>query len=244
MDMTELLDFLNKNSGAFSVIFTAVVTLATISYAILTYWLVKETMLMRQVQTEPKIEIIVRSHEVNINIMRLHVRNIGLGPALNVKFTPKVLSGGDTASQMIEELTKVNFFKVGLVYISPGQEFVSGDTNMVRNYQEKIKAVIGFDVVYESATKKSYKETLIIDMSEHKGTCRIGGDPPLYTIAQSLERIQKDFDHILSGFKKLKVDIFSSGDRALAEAERREYEKQELEKISEKKIEDDEISVE
>jgi len=241
--MTELLDFLNKNAGAFSVIFTAVVTFATISYAILTYWLVKETALMRQVQTEPKIEIAVRSHEVHINIMRLHVRNIGLGPALNVKFTPKVLSGGDAALQMIEALTEANFFKVGLVYISPEQEFVSGYTNMIEAGEEKLKAVIGFDVVYESATRKSYKETLIIDMSEHKGTRRIGGHPPLYSIAQSIEKIQKDFDHILSGFKRLNIDMFSSEDRAREEDERRECVKQELGKILKKKA-DDEISVE
>ncbi|TNJ38770.1 hypothetical protein FGF66_07235 [Chlorobaculum thiosulfatiphilum] len=242
--MSDILDFLNKNAGAFSIIFTAVVTLATISYAILTYWLVKETSLMRQVQTEPKIEITVRCHEVHINIMRLHVRNIGLGPAFNVKFTPKALNGGDAASKLIDALTESNFFNVGLAYISPGQEFISGYTNMTEDGEEKIKAIIGFDVMYESVTRKIYNETLIVDMSEHKGTRRIGGYPPLYSIAQSLERIQKDFDHILSGFKKLKVDIFSSEDRALAEAERREYVKQELEKISGKKIEDDEISVE
>ncbi len=233
--MTELLDFLNKNAGAFSVIFTAVVTLATISYAILTYWLVKETALMRQVQTEPKIEITVRSHEVYFSIMRLHVRNVGLGPALNVKFFPKVLNGGDTASGLIEALTEANFFKVGLAYISPRQEFVSGYTDMIEAGEKKLKAVIGFDVVYESATRKSYKETLIIDMSEHKGTRRIGGYPPLYSIAQSIEKIQKDFDHILSGFKRLNIDIFSSEDRVREEDERKEYEKEMLRKHQERK---------
>lgn len=48
---------------------------------------------MRQVQTEPKIEITARSMEFAIHILRLHVRNIGLGPALNVKFKPRVVEG-------------------------------------------------------------------------------------------------------------------------------------------------------
>lgn len=92
--MAEIFDFLNGNSGALTVIFTAVVTISTVVYACLTYVLVKETRLMRQVQTEPKIEITARSMEFAIHILRLHVRNIGLGPALNVKFKPRVVEGG------------------------------------------------------------------------------------------------------------------------------------------------------
>ena len=41
--MTELLELLNKNSGALTVLFTAVVTAATVVYAALTWILVKET---------------------------------------------------------------------------------------------------------------------------------------------------------------------------------------------------------
>lgn len=243
--MGDVLDFLNKNAGAFSVIFTAVVTLATISYSILTYWLVKETAIMREVQTEPKLEISVRSHEVHINIMRLHVRNIGLGPALHVKFIPKVLSGGSIASNLIDALTEANFMKIGLSYFSPGHEYISGYTNMIEDGKEKIKAVLGFDVLYESSTGKRYKEEFIVDMSEHQGTRRIGGDPPLYKIAQSLEKIQKEFDHIASGFHKINVNCFSSKDRVLEEAARRAFEKEalkefQIEKEKEKTVENPE----
>lgn len=55
--MGDLLAFLNANSGALNVIFTGVVTIATAVYAVLTWKLVSETRQMREVQTEPKIEI-------------------------------------------------------------------------------------------------------------------------------------------------------------------------------------------
>jgi PIN domain nuclease of toxin-antitoxin system len=60
MSTSEVLDFLNKNSGALTVLFTAVVTISTVAYSILTGKLVSETTKMRQVQTEPKIEIMIK----------------------------------------------------------------------------------------------------------------------------------------------------------------------------------------
>lgn len=106
--MTELLEFLNKNSGALTVLFTAVVTVATAVYAALTWVLVKETRMMREVQTEPKLQVTVSSLDFAIHIVRLHVRNVGLGPALDVTFKPKVLAGGQTAEKLLAEFTDVN----------------------------------------------------------------------------------------------------------------------------------------
>jgi len=203
--MTEMLDYLNKNSGAFTVIFTAVVTIATAVYAVLTYALVKETRLMRQVQTEPKIEITARSLEIAIHILRLHVRNIGLGPALNVRFTPRVVAGNEAATNLINEFTESNFFKIGLSYFGPGQELLSGYTQMTEDHEGKIASLIAFDVEYESATRKKYRETLLVDMSEQKGAYQLG-KPHMYSIAQSLEQLQKDVGSIVSGFKRIRTD--------------------------------------
>ena len=71
-----MLEFLNQNAGALTVMFTAVVTLSTVVYAILTAALVKETGRMRQAQTEPKIEITLRPSDEWINLIRLHLKNI------------------------------------------------------------------------------------------------------------------------------------------------------------------------
>lgn len=223
--MNETLDFLNKNSGALTVIFTAVVTLATAVYAVLTYVLVKETRLMRQVQTEPKIEITARSMEIAIHILRLHVRNIGLGPALNVKFKPRVIQGGESAVALLEDFTKTNFFEVGLAYFGPGQEHFSSYTQMTKNHEGKIATVIAFEIDYESCTGVKYHEVLHIDMSEHKGAYQLG-KPHLYAIAQSLEKLQRDVGHIVSGFKRIRADVFTASDREVEEEEWRNQHKE------------------
>lgn len=210
--MSELFKFLNDNSGALTVIFTAVVTLATAVYAVLTWQLVSETRKMRQVQTEPKIEISLRSLDIAVHILRLHIRNIGLGPALNLKFAPKVVSGGESAKNLIEEFTKTNFFRTGLSYVSPGEERFSHYTQMTEDHEGKTSSVIAFDLEYQGSAGKKYKETLIVDMSEHKGTYQLG-KPHLYSIALSLEKLQKDLNHVVTGFKRIKADVFTNEDR-------------------------------
>ena len=216
--MTELLKFLNENSGALTVLFTAVVTIATAVYAALTWILVNETRMMREVQTEPKLQVTVSSFDFAVHIVRLHIRNVGLGPALNVTFKPKALVGGQSAEKLLAELTDVNFFNVGLKHFGSGQERVSAYTQLTEDHDGKMASVLAIDVTYSSATGKSYSDSLVVDMSELKGSYQLG-KPNLYAIAKSLEKMQEDIHHITTGFHRIKANIYTSEDRAEESAE-------------------------
>ena len=228
--LDNLIIFLNQNSGALTVVFTAVVTISTVVYAVLTAVLVSETKKMRQVQTEPKIEITLRPFEFAINIVKLHIKNIGLGPAENLKFNSSVLSGGEGAQKLLAEFTETNFFKTGLKYFGPGQEIYSHYSQMTQDHDQKIKSVLLFEMEYQSVTGLKYKEKTIIDMSEMKGIYQLG-KPNLYTISQSLEKMQKNIGNIVNGFKRIKTDIYTHEDRD------REYQEkmQQIEKMKAKR---------
>ncbi|MEC9491688.1 hypothetical protein [Flexistipes sp.] len=203
--MENLITFLNQNSGALTVVFTGVVTLATVAYAVLTAILVIETRKLRQVQTEPRIEIRVDALDFAMNIVRLCVRNIGDGPAKNVKFEPLVINGGKVAKSLLEEFLSPNFFKTGLKYFGPGQFQFSGYTQTNKNFEAKAICVLCFKVTYESVTGKKYEEDIVVDMAELRGRYQLG-KPNLYVIARSMEEIQKDFHNISTEFKRIKVD--------------------------------------
>ncbi len=53
--MEDILKFLNENAGAVNILFSGLVTLATLVYAILTWKLVAETQKMRRAQTDAKV---------------------------------------------------------------------------------------------------------------------------------------------------------------------------------------------
>lgn len=220
--LAQAIAYLNSNSGALTVIFTAVVTISTVAYAILTWSLVSETKKMREVQTEPRIELTLKPLDFAINIVRLHVRNIGLGPAKNVKFTSNVASGGAGAEKLLGEFNKANFLKTGLKYFGPGHELHSGYTQITQDFDAKIASVFIYDIKYESVTGKKHSDQVTIDISELKGMNQLG-KPTLYAIAQSIENIQKDFSHVVSGFKKIHADVYTSEDRDREEAEEMAY---------------------
>lgn len=224
--LTQVISFLNSNTGTLTVIFSAVVTISTVAYAILTWNLVSETKRMREAQTEPRIEITLKPLDVAINIVRLRVRNIGLGPAKNVTFTSGVASGGEGAERLLKEFNKANFLEAGLKYFGPGQEYNSGYTQITKDFEAKIASVLTYDIKYKSVTGKEYNDQIIIDIAELKGMNQLG-KPNLYAIAQSIEAIQKDFSHVVSGFKKIHADVYTTEDRDREEAEQRAY----LEKI-------------
>lgn len=95
-------------------------------------------------------------------------------------------------------------------------------TQLTESHDAKLSTVLAFDVEYKSVTGKTYRDTLVVDMSEYKGTHQLG-KPHLYAIAQSLEKIQKDFDRLASGGKRLKADLYTEEDRARERAEHDEW---------------------
>ena len=226
-----MIEFLNNNSGVLMLIFTAMVAISTVVYAFLTWRLVSETRKLREVQTEPKIHITLESLDFAINVVRLNIKNIGLGPASDLQFDPAVISGGESAEKLLQEFTSPNFFKTGLRHFSPGQNIHSRDTQVTDDFEGKSASTLSFKLRYKSATGKQYNDEIIIDMSEIKGTSQLG-KPNLYSIAKSLEKMQVDIGHIVSGFKRVKVDIYSKEDRELESdvfQERREEQKKQNE---------------
>ncbi|PSJ23043.1 hypothetical protein CVH10_03905 [Halomonas sp. ND22Bw] len=220
--MIEIFESLKQHSDALTVIFTAVVTLSTVVYAILTGILVSETRKMREVQTEPKIHITLESFDFAIHIIRLNIQNIGFGPASNLTFQPSVIAGGESAEKLLTEFTESNFFKTGLRHFGPGQNVYSTYTQTTQDFEGKSASVLSFKVEYKSATGKKYSDEIIIDMSEIKGRYQLG-KPNLYAIANSLEKLQKDVSHIVSGFKRVKADVYSSDDRKEEREERERW---------------------
>jgi len=210
--MDTLLESLTKNSGALTVLFSAAVTVATVVYAFLTWMLVTETRLLREAQTEPRIEITAQPFETAFILLRLHVRNTGLGPAQRLRFRIKVNNGGEPALRMLSELTKPNFFEKGIEYLGPGQERFSAFTNMAVDFNEKVTAVFEVWMRYESATGKRYETTTVIDMAEWKGAQQLG-TPSIYKIANSIDKIQQDVGHFASGFHRLGINVYTQDDR-------------------------------
>jgi len=209
--METFLIFLNNNTNVFSLIFSFLVMISTIVYAILTCILVNETRKMREIQTEPRIQIILEYIEPYINEKRLNIKNIGQGPAYNIIFKPIVVSGGKNAEDILNKFLSVKAFSSGLNYLGPSQYFYTDYYKVVELFKknELFNIVMDIELQYKSITNKEYKEKITIDFKELEGTYQLG-KPSLFSIAKSLENIEKYMKNIASGFKMDNTDISNS----------------------------------
>jgi len=223
------LDFLNENSGAFAVIFSSVVAIATAIYAILTWRLVSETRKLREIQSNPKLSITIKPREEWISLIDMIIINIGAGPALEIRFTLKE----DFEYRKNKFLSQLNLIKNGLDYLAPKQKVQFFLTSMIEKFQDKIEKPILIQVTYKNAQGNQFFEEFIIDFSTLVGLSQLG-EPSINKIAKNVEEIQKDIHKIGSGWNRMKViaytkeDIDKENEEYLKEAE--EYRKEREEK--------------
>jgi len=212
------LDFLNRNSGALTVIFSAIVAVATIVYAKLTRTLVQETNRMRRSQTDPEVLVSVQPSEVWINLIELVVENIGGGSAYNLRLTVDP----DVKCSRGEMLSSIGLFKHGLRQLAPHRRvktFLFSVADRVAQI-ESPGSSFEFTVraMYNSEGGDSITRTFELDLRHMVGMVQLG-TPPLKTIADSLSALQKDVGYLTTGFKRLTVNINTRAEVEADEAE-------------------------
>ncbi len=218
--MRDFITFLNANGGALNLIFAAVVAAATVVYAWLTAKLVGETRRLRQVETEPHIEVFYRPRDEWINFVDIVVKNIGSGPAYDLKFSYDATTSTKGAEGLLARLKELEAFSSGIAYLGPGEEFFSFWTQMTEDFEDKIATQIRARTSCQGATGSTYDRAHLLDLSELKGIHRLG-EPPLLMIAQKLDALQKDVHQFVTGFNKPVVNVLTHEDR---ERERKEWE--------------------
>src|SRR5690349_21458187 len=127
-----VLDLLNRNSGAFNVVFSLLVTVATVFYAILTRRLVQETVQMREAQTEPSVVVRVEPHQIHLNLVMLIIENAGSGPAFDVRLS----ADPDFRTDTKQPLSALGFFKHGFRYLAPRQQIQTFLINLIGKGEE------------------------------------------------------------------------------------------------------------
>jgi hypothetical protein len=177
---------LNANQGAYLVVFTALLTTATIFYMILTGQLVEETRLMRKAQATPEVVVVLRPREEYINWMDLFIENIGQGAAYEIKFElPENATLGRT------NLKEVALFQRGLPFLAAGQRigFFAAVTH------GEPPPAIEVKVTFKDSTGASHNKSYQLDVSLFKGLRQLG-TPPLYKIAKEMEGVRSSLEKL------------------------------------------------
>lgn len=188
------------------IVFTAVVPVSTVFYAVLTWRLVVETRRMREVQTEPRVSVRLElATHVGHGGIELVVRNEGQGPAQNIQFN---FQGDPTYfidHGQQQPTDQIPVIKNGLPYLGPNQEFrILLGWLFGESFERASQGPWTFHIDYENQLGKPLNCGYTLDFSQFSGLI-VGGGPPLVKIEKHLEAIQKDLSHLTTGFRKLHV---------------------------------------
>ena len=184
-------------------VFSGIVAISTVVYAVLTWRLVSETRRMRQMQTEPRISVRPElSEHFGHGGIELVIRNEGQGPAQNIRFQ---FQGDPTYFDKERPVDQIPVIKNGLPYLGPNQtfRFLLGWL-LGESFTHAMQKPWVFAVLYENQEGKPKKDTYVVDFSQFSQLI-VGGGPPLTKIEGHLGKLQKDVRNMLTGFSPLNV---------------------------------------
>lgn len=171
----------------------AAIGVVTTGLLIMLNWrLVNETRRLREIQTEPELDVYIIPNQRYINIVELVVRNSG-GPAANVKWSINIDEA--VASEKGLKIREVAMFsKAG--YIPAREKFVFFLGNAMELLKKPVLPVFTIRVEYDNYLgKNKTKKEFHIDVSQWEGLIVIGKDPAC-EIADNLKQLSQTIDKI------------------------------------------------
>jgi len=174
---------------------------ATIALVWITRVLARETKRLAEIGQQPQIVFTIEPSEVEISFLESTIENTGNASAFDIRieFDPRIEivdAQGDTRPP----IDKISVLK-------PGQKI----SNFLCTYGELKTRSFSVTTSWRRAPKSEIVESLSykINLAELEGLLRMSGPDK----ARSLEKIAKALENLDSGFKKLKVDVFTARDR-------------------------------
>jgi hypothetical protein len=161
-----------------TLLFSGIVAISTVIYAVLTSKLVKETRATRLLQITPDIQIYFEKAETETHFVYFIIENFGYGVALDVKLT--IIK--DFNRYDVEELrlSKMGSFKYGIRKFYPKQRFKYFFTNLTENHDDKINDWLEIEVSYKDIYEKDYKRNSRLKIDEILGTGKMVNPPDSY----------------------------------------------------------------
>lgn len=195
------LEITSQYQGLINLLFSGVVAVSTVVYALLTRTLVAETRLLRRVQTEPSLATYIIPHPDVINLVLMEIKNLGMAPAYSIEWQIDA-DAAELESRGVR-IHKASILK-SLRYLPPGRDFRFTFGIGPRLLTPEPLRPFDLLVTYKSASGDTFSQRFTIDVSELLGL-RQAGTSAQYKIAQSLEKIENHLANVGRGWTYLKV---------------------------------------
>jgi hypothetical protein len=150
------------------IIYSFVLTISTVIYARITSKLFQETKSQRLALTEPLLSMRLQSNTENLNIIELHIENLGNGIAYNIRFI--FLTDFIYTNQKEKKLSDIAFFKSGLIALAPRQHHKIFLTSLINDTINGVEhRPFEIKVVYDTLSQKNKESIFGLNLTEFEG---------------------------------------------------------------------------
>ncbi|MCC4771282.1 hypothetical protein FXV91_14255 [Methanosarcina sp. DH2] len=210
----------NPDNSSLNLLFSGIVAISTVVYAVLTWKLVSETSKMREVQTEPNVYAFIEPRDEHNEITDMFIQNIGLGLARDIKFA--VLSDfiyyKSERLSKIYQLSEIYLIKTGIEYIAPNQKMRIFSTSLNDVRELNSKNYLKMKIEYTNSVGKEYDSVYLIDFSSLPANGMSTGGAYKRDVLNSIKKIQGDMHEISSNIEELinfsKKEVVDSKDQS------------------------------
>lgn len=188
-----------------SVLGAVVTALATLLLWRVTKVLAVETRRMADASSQPHVVATIEPNRWSMIHADLRVENTGNATAYDIEvgFDPP-LQNGEARSEKPLPLQRLSVLK-------PGHGIASYLTEFEPIIDQKYTVSVTWKRSRDASTREANSYEL--DLSALKGISRLGASDPGVQLAEQMKKMREDWQYIASGFKKVKVDVYTAADR-------------------------------
>ena len=203
IDLDSIAIQLNSGLGIINLFLSFVVAGATLVYSILTWKLTNETKRMREVYTEPRVSVTVEENCTHEGFFDIIVKNIGFGPAYDIKFI--VNEGCVVDGVTLASIRRLSVLTNGILYLGPSQ-IVKSNISYCHNNESFFETSFDISAAYKSSLGKQYVDKYMVKFSEFEGIAAVS-DPLDKDVRNSVKRIADLMENISDGRKEIRVIV-------------------------------------
>lgn len=216
--------------------------IATVSIAILTFILAKETWYLRAAQNRqleqlqrdairPSVDFSFVPSKVSIHFLELEIKNTGKGIAQGVHFKILPSEAGEKPfdNEIVKKLETLGAIKHGISSLGINQRYASFLFNFLEVMQKMgreatFSTKFLVEISFADANGYNYKNIVTIDLSQYIGVIEVGGGNPSYKISKDIERLANWAEGLTRGnSKRFNINSYTATDREIEKKEHEEW---------------------
>ncbi|QNA88254.1 hypothetical protein G4G28_06595 [Massilia sp. Dwa41.01b] len=208
-----------------------ITTVATVVICVLTIVLAVETWRLRAAQARqieefilegirPNVSVELSGSHVGMNFMNVRVTNSGKGIAKKISFEFLDRLDQPVTAQnepVVKVFHKLTMFRLGIESLGINQELKSFIFSFLDLEREigvgAFTPFVNIRIRFEDTEGNEYVNSFVIDFAQYEGFSEIGGNS-LHRLADEVKAIREQLSAVVSGNKRLAVNVHSSEDRA------------------------------